>query len=81
MNDCIWCTERKGKVSEGRVQTGSYRSWKPWKVLEFYFDIFQDFQIKKKRRKRLQVLEICFTIAIKFSEFTLQEMYVDGKQY
>ena len=29
---------------ENLVQ-GSYRSWKSWKVLEFYFGIFQDWEI------------------------------------
>lgn len=84
MNDCIWCTERQGKfLKEGfrQVHTGPGNPGKSW---NFILTFSRTFKLKKKEEKDYRswkVLEICFTIAIKFSEFTLQEMYVDGKEY
>ena len=45
-------------------------SWKTWKVLEFYFDVFEGWK----------VLEICLFQAVKFSEYTKQEMYVNSME-
>ena len=28
---------------------GSYESWKTWKVLEFYYGIFQDWKVLEKK--------------------------------
>ena len=47
-----------------------------WKVLEFYFDIFLELAFD------WNILEkdfICLTQAIKFSEFTFEEMCVECK--
>ena len=38
---------------------GSYGSWKTWKVLEFYYSIFQDWKVLEKGHWSLKVLEIC----------------------
>ena len=51
---------------------GSHGSWKSWKVLEFYFGIFQDWKVLENDYKFWKVLEICklcfdhviFTISI-----------------
>ena len=51
-----------------RVFTGPRKTWK---VLAFYFDIFQDWKVLGKDYKSWKVLEICFTQAIKFSQFAL----------
>ena len=55
---------------------GLYRSWKTWKVLEIFFDIFQDFPVLEKDYSSWNVLKICLTQAIKFSEF-MPVMYLD----
>ena len=34
-------------------------SWKTWKVLEFYFGIFQDWKVLENDYKSWKVLEIC----------------------
>ena len=43
-------TSRLKKVNCTRIylSQGSYRSWKTWKVVEFYFDIFQDWKVLEK---------------------------------
>ena len=40
---------------------GSYGSWKTWKVLEFYYGIFQDLKVLEKGHWFWKVLEICLT--------------------
>ena len=42
-----------------------------WKVVDFYFDIFQYWKVLRKDHRSRKVLVICLTQAIKFSEFTL----------
>ena len=37
----------------------SYRSWKTWKVLKFYYGIFQDWKVLEKGNWSWKVLEIC----------------------
>ena len=40
---------------------GSYRSWKTWKVLEYYYGIFQDWKVLEKGHWSWKVLEICLS--------------------
>ena len=49
------------KFIRGTVIQGSYGSWKTWKVLEFYFGIFQDWKVLEKGHWSWKVLEICST--------------------
>ena len=46
-------------VWENRLIQGSYRSWKTWKVLEFYYGLFQDWKVLEKGHWSWKVLEIC----------------------
>ena len=39
---------------------GSCRSWKTWKVLEFYYGIFQDWKVLEEGHWSWKVVEICF---------------------
>ena len=41
------------------IRQGSYGSWKTWKVLEFYYAIFQDWKVLEKGHWSWKVLEIC----------------------
>ena len=38
---------------------GSYGSWKTWKVKEFYYGIFQDWEVLEEGHWSWKVLEIC----------------------
>ena len=38
---------------------GLYGSWKTWKAVEFYFDIFQDWKVLEKDYGSWKVQEIC----------------------
>ena len=40
---------------------GSYRSLKTWKVLEYYYGVFQDWKVLEKGHWSWKVLEICLT--------------------
>ena len=55
------------------VCTGPGKPGKSWK---FFFDIFQDFPVVEKDYSSWNVLKICLTQAIKFSEF-MPVMYLD----
>ena len=52
----FWCPVIKTTRSRTR---GSYESWKTWKVLEFYYGIFQDWKVLEKGHCSWKVLEIC----------------------
>ena len=42
-----------------RLTQASHGSWKTWKVLEFYYGIFQDWKVLEKCDWSWKVLEIC----------------------
>ena len=46
-------------VWENRLIQGSYGSWKTWKVLESYYEIFQDWKVLEKGHWSCKALEIC----------------------
>ena len=71
---------RGSSLSQAQNIQGSQGSYKTWKVLEFYFDIFQDWKFLEKEYRSWKVLEFFLTRAMKYSEFMLLEMYVDRKE-
>ena len=48
--------------------------------MEFYFGIFQNLKFLGRDYSSGKVLEICLNQAVRFSEFMLHKIYVDGKE-
>ena len=53
--------ERQLVFHRQAIEQGLYGSWKTWKVLEFYYGIFQDWRVLEKGHWPWKVLEICLT--------------------
>ena len=49
--------------------------------MEFYFGIFQNLKFLGRDYSLGKVLEICLNQAVRFSEFMLHKIYVDGKDH
>ena len=48
---------RQDNVARYSIKQGSYRSWKTWKVMEFYNFIFQAWKVLKFRCRSWKVME------------------------
>ena len=44
----VWLCQQYVWTDVADVSQAPYGSYKTWKVLEFYFDIFQDWQVLEK---------------------------------
>ena len=45
-------------LGEEETRQGSYGSWKTWKVLEFYYAIFQDWKVLEKGQKSWKFVKL-----------------------
>ena len=56
---CVLSLQQASSAYVNERPQGSKGSWKTWKVLKFYYGIFQDWKLLEKGHWSWKVLEIC----------------------